>query len=300
VSFRNKIIKKLISYQMCGWSEGTIEEQRARQEKTSRYARLPADIQCDPIDVDGIPAEWIHSADADFGVVLYLHGGAYALSSITIYREFISRLVLATKMRCLAINFRLAPEHPFPAALEDATAAYRWLLTQEFDSSQIVIAGDSAGGGLTLATLLSLRDAGDQLPAGAICVSPWLDLALTGVSIKQKAKLDPILDPVSLERYAKYYAGENDLTYPLISPLYADLQGLSPLLIQVGTDEILLDDAVRLVEKARGAGVDVTLEIWDEMFHAFQLIPFLPESRKMIERIAQFVSQNLEYHHKKR
>ena len=293
MSIRNKIIKKLVSFLMSGWSKGTIEEQRTRQEKMSKYAKLPADIQCQPINVEGISAEWINAPDADLGVILYLHGGAYALGSINVHREFIARLALATKMRCLAINYRLAPEHPFPAALEDATAAYHWLLTQGVDPSQIIIAGDSAGGGLALVTMVTLRDAGEQLPAGAVCISPWTDLSLTGASIERKSKLDPILNPISLDMYAKYYAGEYELTSPLISPLYADLHELPPLLIQVGADEILVDDAIRLAEKARDASVDVTLEIWDEMFHIFQLIPFLPETKKAIGSIAEFVSQNL-------
>jgi acetyl esterase/lipase len=293
VSIRNKIIKKLVSFQMSGWSEGTIEEQRARQERRSKYAKLPADIHVQPINADGVPAEWINAPTPDLGVFLYLHGGAYVLGSINVHREFIARLARSTKMRCLAINYRLAPEHPFPAALEDATAAYHWLLTQGIDPSQIIIAGDSAGGGLTLGLLVNLRDAGMQLPAGGVCISPWTDLALTGASIQSKTKVDPILDSDSLQMYARYYAGENELTSPLISPLYANLEGLPPLLIQVGADEILLDDATRLSEKARSAGVDVTVEIWDEMFHVFHLIPFLPETKKAVGGIAEFVSQNL-------
>ena len=293
MSIHNKIIKKLVSFQMSGWSEGTIEEQRARQEKTSKYAKLPADIHCQSINADGISAEWISAPDADLGVILYIHGGAYALGSINVHREFIVRLVQATKIRCLAINYRLAPEHPFPAALEDATTIYGWLLNQGVDASQIIIAGDSAGGGLALGTMVTLRDNGEQLPSGAVCISPWTDLALTGASIQSKAKVDPILDLASLQMYARYYAGENVLTSPLISPLYANLKGLPPLLIQVGTDEILLDDSTRFAEKARDAGVNVTLKIWDEMFHVFQLIPFLPETKKMVDSIAEFVSQNL-------
>ena len=293
MSIHNKIIKKLVSFQMSGWSEGTIEEQRARQEKTSKYAKLPADIHCQSINADGISAEWISAPDADLGVILYIHGGAYALGSINVHREFIVRLVQATKIRCLAINYRLAPEHPFPAALEDATTIYGWLLNQGVDASQIIIAGDSAGGGLALGTMVTLRDNGEQLPSWAVCISPWTDLALTGASIQSKAKVDPILDLASLQMYARYYAGENELTSPLISPLYANLKGLPPLLIQVGTDEILLDDSTRFAEKARDAGVNVTLKIWDEMFHVFQLIPFLPETKKMVDSIAEFVSQNL-------
>jgi acetyl esterase/lipase len=239
-----------------------------------------------------VPAEWIEASDADLGVILYLHGGAYALGSINSHREIVARLARTTKMRGLAIDYRLAPEHPYPAALEDAIAAYLWLLTQGYDPSQIIIAGDSAGGGLALGTLVTLRDAGKPLPAGAVCISPWTDLATTGASIQNKAKVDLILDPDSLEKYAKYYAGEHELTSPLISPLYADPKGLPPLLIQVGTDEILLDDATRFTKNAQESGVDVTLEIWDQMFHVFQMISFLPETKKAVGNIAEFVAHN--------
>jgi len=293
VSLQAKIVKKLLPLQISGWSEGPIEEQRARQEKTVKYAKLPADVCCQPVCVNGVSVEWIEAPDADLGVILYLHGGAYTVGSINTHREFVARLARATQMRGLAINYRLAPEHPFPAALQDATAAYLWLLTQGFDPARIIIAGDSAGGGLTLATLVALRDAVEPLPAGAVCISPWTDLAITGASIQNKAKLDPILAPDILERCAKYYAGEHELTSPLISPLYADLKSLPPLLIQVGTDEILLDDAVRCAENARKAGVDVTLEVWDEMFHVFQMVSFLPETKKAVRHIAGFVSKNL-------
>jgi acetyl esterase/lipase len=196
-------------------------------------------------------------------------------------------------MRALAINYRLAPEHPYPAALEDAATAYRWLLSQGNDPARIIIAGDSAGGGLTLATLVALREAGEPLPAGAVCISPWTDLACTGDCVHEKAPLDKILSPDGLTRSAKSYAGGHELRSPLISPLYADLRGLPPLLIQVGTDEILLDDAKRIAEKAQIAGVDITLEIWEEMFHVFQIIPFLPETKQALGQIGDFVSRIL-------
>jgi monoterpene epsilon-lactone hydrolase len=293
VSLQARIVKRLVRLQFSGWSEGSIEEQRASQGKTARYARLPEDVGCQHVSATGVSAEWIEAPNAGLGVLLYLHGGAYALGSIDTHREFVARLARATKTRGLAIDYRLAPEHPFPAALEDATAAYRWLVAQGYAPSRIIIAGDSAGGGLALATLVALRDAGKPLPAGAVCISPWTDLALTGASIRSKAQVDPILDPESSERYARYYAGELELTSPLISPLYADLKGLPPLLIQVGTDEILLDDATRCAENAREAGVDVTLEIWDEMFHVFQMARLLPETKKAVAHIAEFVSRSL-------
>jgi acetyl esterase/lipase len=292
MNLRRKIIRKLISFQFSGWSQGSLEEQRSRQEKLSRYARLPKDINCKPLQVEYIPAEWIEAPYTSPGVILYLHGGAYTLCSINVHRELIARLAVATQMRCLAINYRLAPEHPYPAALEDVLMAYRWLLRQGVDASQIMIAGDSAGAGLALATLVSLRNAGEVLPAGAICISPWVDLTLSGDSIQQKTACDPILDPASLEMYASYYAGEKALTNPLISPLFADLRGLPPLLIQVGTDEILLDDATRIAEIAQEVEVDVTLSVWDEMFHVFQMIPFLPETKQALTQITAFVFKN--------
>lgn len=294
MSLQAKIVKRLLRFQFSGWSQGSIEEQRARNERSTRLNRLPADVHCHHVFADGVAAEWIQVPDADWGVILYLHGGAYALGSISTHREFVARLARAAGMRGLAINYRLAPEHPFPAAMEDATAAYEWLLGIGVEPSRIVVAGDSAGGGLALAALVALRDTGKPLPAGAVCISPWTDLTLSGASVQSKAHLDCVLDPDSLEMYARLYAGERDRTSPLISPLYADLSDLPPLLMQVGTDEILLDDATRCAAKARQAGVSVSLEVWDEMFHVFQLVPFLPETKTAVGHIAEFASQNLE------
>ena len=294
MSLKNKIIKKIIRLQMSGWADGSVAEQRARQEKTVKTTNLPKDVQCQPLSVDGVPAEWVKPPGADAGVLLYLHGGGYALGSINTHRELIARLARAAKLRALALDYRLAPENPFPAALEDATAAYRWLLTEGYSPGEIFIAGDSAGGGLTLATLLNLRGENLPLPAGGVCLSPWTDLSLTGSSLHAKAKADPMLDPESLQQYVRYYAAENDPTSPLISPLYANPEGLPPLLIQVGSDEILLDDAVRFDKNAQKAGVNVTLEVWDEMFHVFQIIPFLTESKRAVARIAEFILEYLQ------
>jgi len=288
VSLQAKIVKRLVRFQFSGWSRGPIEEQRARHARSTRLNRLPADVHCHHVSADGVAAEWIEAPGADAGVILYLHGGAYALGSIDTHREFIARLARAARMRGLATNYRLAPEHPFPAALEDTTAAYGWLLAQGVEPSRIIVAGDSSGGGLALAALIALRDAGKPLPAGAVCLSPWTDLTLSGASIQRKALVDCMLDADSLEMYAKLYAGERDRRSPLISPLFADLSHLPPLLIQVGTDEILLDDAARCADRARQAGVDVTLEIWDEMFHVFQIVPFLPETKTAVGHIAEF------------
>ncbi len=293
VSLQARIVRRLLRRYFSKSLAGTIEEQRARQERSNRFIRLPADIRCQPVAASGVPAAWIEAPDADRGAVLYLHGGGYALGSIHTHREWIARLARATRLRALAIDYRLAPEHPFPAALEDARAAYCWLLDQGADPARIIIAGDSAGGGLALATLLALRDAGERLPAGAVCLSPWTDLALTGPSIRRNAPTDPVLDAGSLRRYAGLYAGAHAPTDPLISPLYADLTGLPPLLIQAAADEILVDDARRLATKAREAGVDVTLAVWEGVFHVFQLVRLLPASREALAQIAGFVSRQL-------
>jgi acetyl esterase/lipase len=300
MSIRTRILNQLVAWQMSGWSKGSIEAQRARQERASRHAPLPAGVLCRPVSVAGMPAEWIEAPRADSGVpgadsgaLLYLHGGAFALGSIAVYREWVARLARATRTRALLVGYRLAPEQPYPAALDDATAAYMWLLQEGFAPSKILLAGDSAGGGLALSTLVRLRDNGHPLPAGAVCISPWTDLALTGGSIRDQAPADPILSSEQLETYAGYYAGPTERTEPLLSPLYADLHGLPPLLIQVGSDEILLDDALRAAAKARAAGVDVTLETWEDMFHVFHLLPFLPETKRALFSIAAFVSQRL-------
>jgi len=293
VSLQAKIIKRLLPHLFRGWSAGTIEEQRTKQERRTRYARLPTGVRCQLVVADGVPAEWIEGAGTPVGAMLYLHGGAYVLGSIHTSRELVARLSRAAQVRSLAIDYRLAPEHPFPAALQDATTAYRWLLAQGLAPSQILLAGDSAGGGLALATLVALREAGEPLPAGAVCISPWTDLALTGGSMQSKESADPILAAEDLDRYAGYYAGAYERSWPLLSPFYADLRGLPPLLIQVGTEEILLDDAVCFAEKARQAGVDVTLEPWEGMFHVFQMVSPLPEAREAVERIAEFALQRL-------
>lgn len=288
-SFQARIAKIVMQVQPYNWAKGTIAEQRARQENSTRFLKLQDDTLCQPVKINQIPAEWISCTRSNKGVILYLHGGAYTLGSINVHREFLTRLACATECKILAINYRLAPEHAFPAALEDSLEAYRWLLQQGFNPSQIIIAGDSAGGGLAVSTLVSLRDAGDPLPITAICFSPWLDLSLSGNSIQENAKSDPILNAALLNNYARYYCAGKETTTPLISPLYANLEGLPPIMLQVGSDEILLDDSVRFTEVAHKAGVDVTLKVWEGMFHVFQIVPFLPETPKAINQVAEFL-----------
>jgi acetyl esterase/lipase len=265
---------------------------RAGLEALTTMAPIPEDVACTPVRAAGVPAEWVTAPGAGDRVVLYLHGGGYVIGSINSHRDLGGRLSRAAGARVLVLDYRLAPEHPFPAAVDDALAAYRWLLAEGHAPQNIAIGGDSAGGGLTLATLLALRDAGETLPAAGICLSPWTDLAGTGESLRTKAEADPMVQWSRLAQYAAAYLGEQDARTPLASPLYADLRGLPPLLIQVGTAETLLDDASRVAARARSAGVDVTYEAWDDMIHVFQAFAaLLPEGQQAIERIGAFVRE---------
>ncbi|GIX49791.1 MAG: hydrolase [Candidatus Tectimicrobiota bacterium] len=251
----------------------------------------PPEVTVEAVQAGGVPAEWVGAPGGDPSrVILYLHGGGYVLGSPATHRGLAGRLALAAAARVLVIDYRLAPEHPFPAAVEDATAAYRWLLASGYAPQRLVIAGDSAGGGLTVATLVALRDAGDPLPAAAVCLSPWVDLEGTGASMTIKAGEDPLVQRELLQQMAAWYLGGAPPRTPLAAPLYAELHGLPPLLLQVGTAEVLLDDAVRLAARARDAGVEVTLEPWEDMIHVWQLFaPRLPEGQQAIERIGAFV-----------
>lgn len=289
-SWQARLTRRLIPWQLSGWMEGPVTAKRGKIERLNRLAPLPAGVRCTPAAADGVPVEWIIPAGAGRGVLLYLHGGAYAMGSLTSHRELVARLAQAGGMRALAVAYRLAPEDPYPAALHDALAAYRWLRGQGTAAAQIVVAGDSAGGGLALAALLALRAEGEQLPGTAVLLSPWTDLALTGESVQSKAAVDPILTPAGLARFAALYAGAHPLDEPLISPHYAELHGLPPLLIQAGTHEILLDDARRLAASARAAGVPATLQTWEGLFHVFQMVSFLPETREALAQFAAFVA----------
>ncbi len=253
------------------------------------------DVAYESVTAGGVPAEWILPPGApDSEALLYLHGGGYAIGSVNTHRDLASRLAKAAQMRVLNLNYRLAPEHPFPAALDDALAAYQWLLTQGVKPGKIIIAGDSAGGGLTVATLVALRDRNIPLPAAAVCLSPWVDLGMSGQSMVTKASIDPMVTPDGVKMMAGLYLGKNPANTPLASPLYADLGGLPPLLIQVGTREVLLDDSVRLAERAKAAGVDVTIEPWEDMIHVWQFFAsMLPEGAQAIERIGEFVHTHI-------
>ena len=271
-----------------------IEEQRAEIEANSTQFPVAPDVRCQPVDADGVPAEFIATPESDEGrVIYYLHGGGYMVCSINTHREVVSRIARAAQARALLIGYRLAPENPFPAAVEDSVTGYRWLLSRSVDPNRIVIAGESAGGGLTMATLVALRDAGDPLPAAAVAISPWVDMECLGESMKTNAGTDPMLQRKGLLEIAKTYLGDTDPRHPLASPIHADLTGLPPLLIQVGTVEVLLDDATRLAEKAKAVGVEVTLEPWKDMIHTWHsFAAMLPEGQQAIDRIGEFVREH--------
>ncbi|MBV8359605.1 MAG: alpha/beta hydrolase [Deltaproteobacteria bacterium] len=294
-----KKVLEIIKSQPVGGGGGgkpTVERMRAGMEKVAE--RVASDVKCEPVDAGGVKAEWIVPPNAaNDRVILYLHGGGYVMGSINTHRAMVARIARASQARALALDYRLAPENPFPAAVDDATAAYRWLLAQGYKPNKLVIAGDSAGGGLVLAALVALKDAKVALPACAVPISPWTDMEGTGASMKANAEKDPMVAPSGsnggLFNMAKAYVGNADPKNPLASPLHADYRGLPPLLIQVGGTETLLDDSTRVAEKAKAVGVKVDLEVWDEMIHVWHVFAkLLPEGQQAIDRIGQYVLQH--------
>ena len=251
----------------------------------------PKDTKTIELDAGGVRALRVTVPKSRDGYyVIYLHGGGYVLGSASYYRNLLWRIATATQTQVLCINYRLAPEHPFPAALDDAVGAYRWLLASGVDPRRTVIMGDSAGGGLALATLLRLRDNGVVLPAAAVMLSPWTDLAITGRSYRVNAEADAFLAVGQMKYAAQLYLAGADPRTPYASPLYGDPTGLPRSLIQVGGDEIMLDDSVRIAQKMGAAGTYVELQVWPLMPHAWQLFArFLPEGRSAIDKIGAFV-----------
>jgi acetyl esterase/lipase len=247
-------------------------ERRKRLDALGDQYPLPTDVRLEAVDANGVSGEWTMTPEANpANVILYLHGGGYTTGSLQSHRHMVAQAGREARARTIALDYRLAPEHPFPAAVEDAVAGYRFLLSRGFAADRIAVAGDSAGGGLTVALLVSLRDAGLPLPACAWCSSPWVDLEGAGGSMTAKAAVDPMVQPPYLIELAATYLHGADPRTPLAAPLYADLRGLPPMLIQVGSAETLLDDAVRLAGVAGAADVRVRLEVWPDMIHVWQL-----------------------------
>lgn len=271
-------------------------QMRAGMEAMTGATPLPEDVRFEAEDADGVPGEWTRAPGArDDRTVLYFHGGGYAMGSIATHRALVAGISRAAGARVLSVGYRLAPEHRYPAAVEDAVRAYRSLVSSGAEPSRIALAGDSAGGGLTLATLVALHDADEPLPGAAVCISPWADLTLSGASMESKAAEDPIVSREMLQEMADAYLAGGDPRAPTASPCFADLKDLPPLLIQVGTAETLLDDARTVAKRARDAGGDVTLEEWEEMIHVWHAFaPILPEARRAIDRIGEFLGERLD------
>jgi monoterpene epsilon-lactone hydrolase len=268
-----------------------IAERRKGFDAFTQVFPTAGDIVVEPVTANGVPAEWTSAQGADTSrAVLYLHGGGYVIGSLDSHRHLASEIARDLGGRVLALHYRLSPEHPFPAPVEDALLGYRYLLAQGIAARNIALAGDSAGGGLVVAALLAIRDAGLEQPACGWCISPWVDMEGIGGSMTGKAAEDPIVQKEPLLEMSAHYLNGADPRSPLAAPLYANLQGIAPLYIQVGAAETLLDDAIRLAGVAGAADVPVTLEVWPEMVHVWHLFhPKLTAGRRAITAGARFM-----------
>ena len=268
------------------------ESIREPLDRVAAFARAPF-VVSRPVVTHLWHGEWVAARQARHDhLILYLHGGGYVSGSPRTHRALIGHLSRHAQAQILALDYRLAPEYAYPAALEDAWAAYWWLLEQKIPADRIAVAGDSAGGGLTLALLMALRDAGAPLPSAAVCFSPWVDLALTGGSLQKNKNTDYINREV-LKATADMYLGGHDPYDPMVSPLYGNLQGLPPLLVQVGSAELLYDDGRRLAHHARRAGIDVHFDVYPGMVHVFQFMYVIePQSRLAVHAAARFLRKH--------
>ena len=290
-----EIVKQLLAD--AGLLTGPIEDQRAAMDAASVGAPPPEGVSVETAELGGRPAEWLTPEGVGReAALLYLHGGGYGSGSLNSHRDLASRIGIASGVAVVTLGYRLAPEDPFPAAVDDATAAYRQLVADGIPPERLAVAGDSAGGGLTMALLLALRANGIPRPAAAVCLSPWVDLTQSAPCYKELADRDPMVTKMDLDVLADAYLAGADPRTELASPLFAaDLSGLPPLRIEVGADEVLLDDATRLAERATAAGNDVTLTVWPEMIHVFQAFPgaIFPETDLSVAAIGEFLAGHL-------
>ncbi len=276
-----------------GW-----QERRQRIEEVGSVWPVAEDIELERVDIDGVPGEWSIAPDSDTSrVLLYFHGGGYCSGSILSHRRLVTEAGRAAKVRTLAIEYRLAPEHPFPAALDDARSAWRFLRRNGIAAGDIAIGGDSAGGGLTVALINQLRKAGEPIPACAWLISPWTDLTLSGSTLATKEAVDPIIHKTYLAELTEAYLPESfDRRDPRVSPLFADLGGLPPTLIQVGACETLLEDSTRFARAAGAANIAVTLQIWPDMIHAFPMWnAHLEPGRRALAEAGEFIRRQLQH-----
>jgi acetyl esterase/lipase len=272
--------------------QGTVDYAKSRElmdEMASSLHPAPTDVECKRVRIHGIDAEWVIPKDSPKDkAVLYLHGGGFSVGSIVSSRHFAAAFARESGINTIVLEYRLAPENPYPAGLEDCLSAYRGLPEQGIPSKGIIVAGDSAGGNLSLATVLYLKDRGEALPAAVVAIAPVTDFKATGASYKARAEFDPMAGGIS--KIIKAYVPDQDLEDPYISPLYGDYRNFPPLFLQVGTDDVLLDDAKMLAEKARAAGVEVTLRVWEEMRHVFVMdVGEYPEAGEGVREIGDYI-----------
>jgi monoterpene epsilon-lactone hydrolase len=272
-----------------------IAQMRRDIDQRGKDFGLAADVAVQTVDAHGVRAEWTSTPDADrSSAILYLHGGGYVIGSLDSHRHVAAEVGRASGARTLAVDYRLAPEHPFPAPVEDTLTAYRYLLENDIQPKHIALAGDSAGGGLVVGALLAIREAGLPLPGCGWCISPWVDMEALGASYVDRAATDPTVQKATIELMAQRYLGGADPRHPHVAPIYGDLRGLPPLLIQVGAVETLLDDSISLARKAGIANVAVDLQIWPEMIHVWHLyFPLLSAGRRAIAAGGSFVRTTL-------
>ena len=292
-SFRAKIIRSITSAYIKRIDIRNADFVKIRL-KTKWLGRLLIKafrVRVQKDQINGLYAEWLTPKNCmDGKLLLYLHGGAYVIGGCDMHRQLVSHVARAGRIRTLVPEYRLSPEHKFPAAIDDSVAIYRSLLDMGMKPQDIIIAGDSAGGGLTVATLLALRDAGDPLPAAAVLLSPFLDVTGSGDSMQTRAEQDPWFSPDDLPIIADHYCEPHQRRFPLVSPVFADVEGLPPMFIQVGDDEILLSDSERLADACVAAGIDVELQVWPEMWHVFQFCTRkMPESRQAIDKMGNYI-----------
>jgi len=271
--------------------DSDVAELRKSWDEIAGRLKVAPGVRLREASVGGVRCEWLLPAGCDESkVLLYLHGGAYLLGSARTHRRMVSFIAKAAGMRALLPDYRLAPEHPFPAALEDAIAVFSSLLAAEIPPQNIAIGGDSAGGGLAMATLMSARDAAEPMPAAACLLSPWLDLACEGETVESRGGLDPWFRAADMPEIVRRYCDPKDIRNPLVSPVYGDAFGMPPTLIQVGDHEILLSDSTRMTDRISAAGGEVLLQVWPGMWHVWQyFIGQMPESRRAIDQIGKFL-----------
>ncbi len=296
-SFQSKLYRLIVKYYVGRkylQAGKSIEAWKELTDQFIRFQRVPKNISFEAVEVNGIPAEWVRAPQVNKErAILYLHGGGFVMGSPTSHRELAGRLSATTQSPLLVLDYRLAPEYPFPAAVDDTLTAYSWLQSQGFSPADIAIGGDSAGGGLAIQSLLALRESRQSLPAAGFAMSPPLDwVHFDGESYQTRADVDPWITEEMCRFTGALYVSDNDPATPLLNPLRMDLTGLPPLCIHVGDQEVLLSDSTRLVEQARAVSVEVQFKVWEGMWHVFQIgASMIPEAQQSLEEIGLFIRE---------